>query len=227
MLSNTSYNFPVDSILLLGPTGVGKSPLGDIIAQNGLFGRRCHHLDFGSELRGAVSIADRSVAYEKKELDFIHGVLELGLLLENEHFPLAEKIISLYLDRVGFSRYDVLVLNGIPRHRGQARDVATIAAIHAVVVLDCSPNNVMYRIQGNIGGDRTDRIDDNKELIEKKLSIFRERTTPLIDHYTQQGSALYRVSVLGDMMPSEIYFNVSALAAAYPPIALVTEPPQR
>ena len=113
MVPNIFYTFPVDSILLLGPTGVGKSPLGDVIARKGMFGRRCHHLDFGSELRDAVSRVDRSSAYAKKELNFIHGVLELGLLLENKHFPLAEKIISLYLNRVGFSKHDVLVLNGI------------------------------------------------------------------------------------------------------------------
>jgi adenylate kinase family enzyme len=227
MVSNTFFTFPVDAILLLGPTGVGKSPLGDVIAQRGMFGRRCHHLDFGSELRDAVSCVDRSIAYAKEELNFIHGVLELGLLLENKHFTLAEKIISLYLNRVGFSEHDVLVLNGIPRHPGQARDIATIAAIHAVVVLDCSSNDILHRIRGNIGGDRTERIDDNKELIEKKLTIFRERTTPLIEHYTQQGCALYRISVSKDMTPTETYFKVSSLAAAYPPVTLVTEPPQR
>jgi adenylate kinase len=227
MLPNRSYTFPVDSILLLGPTGVGKSPLGDVIAQKGMFGRRCHHLDFGSELRDAVSCVDRSTAYAKKELDFIHGVLELCLLLENDYFPLAKKIISLYLDRIDFSEHDVLVLNGIPRHAGQARDIATLAAIHAVVVLDCSPNDVMCRIRDNIGGDRTERIDDNKGLIENKLTIFREKTRPLIEHYTQRGCALYRIRVSGEMTPIETYYNVSSLAAAYPPVTLVTEPPQR
>jgi adenylate kinase len=227
MVQNIFYTFPVDAILLLGPTGVGKSPLGDVIARKGMFGRRCHHLDFGSELRDAVSCVDRSTAYAKNELDFIHGVLELGLLLENEHFPLAKKIISLYLDRVGFLEHDVLVLNGIPRHAGQARDIATLAAIHAVVVLDCSPNDIMCRIRDNVGGDRTERIDDHKGSIEKKLTIFRERTRPLIEHYTERGCALYRISVTGDMTPIETYYNVSSLAAAYPPVTLVTEPPQR
>src|SRR5512135_2155319 len=227
MVPNKLYSFPVDSILLLGPTGVGKSPLGDVIARRCMFGRRCHHLDFGSELRDAVSRADRSIAYANEELEFIHGVLERGLLLENEHFPLAKKIMALYLDRLEFSEHDVLVLNGIPRHRGQARDIATIAAIHAVVVLDCSANDILCRIRDNIGGDRTERSDDRHALIRKKLTIFRERTTPLVEHYTQQGCALYRVSVSRDMTPTETYDAVSSLAAAYPPVTLVTKPPQR
>jgi len=227
MLPNISYTFPVDSILLLGPTGVGKSPLGDVIAQKGMFGRRCHHLDFGSELRDAVSREDRSAAYTHNELAFIHGVLERGLLLENEHFSLAAKIISLYLERVRFQERDMLILNGIPRHAGQARDITTIAAIRAVIVLDCSPDDVVHRIQNNVGGDRTERIDDNRELIEKKLSIFRERTKPLIELYTQRGCALYRISVPANMTPTDAYYTISSLAAADPPVTLVAEPPQR
>jgi adenylate kinase len=226
MLPNRSYTFPVDSILLLGPTGVGKSPLGDVIAQQGLFGRRCHQLDFGSELRDAVTSVDRSIAYTKKELDLIHGVLKRGLLLENEHFPLAEKIIALCLERVNFSKHDLLVLNGIPRHRGQAKDIADMARVHSLIVLDCSADDILYRIRNNVGGDRTERIDDNKELIENKLSIFRERTAPLIDYYVQKGRAIYRIRVSKDMTPSEVYCTVSALAALDPPISLVAKPPE-
>jgi adenylate kinase family enzyme len=85
----------------------------------------------------------------------------------------------------------------------------------------------MHRIRDNVGGDRTERIDDKKELIEKKLTLFRERTTPLIEHYTQRGCVLYRISVLRDMTPMEAYDLVSSLAAAYPPVTFVTEPPQR
>ncbi len=221
------YAFPVDAILLLGPTGVGKSPLGDTISQNGLFGRRCHHLDFGSELRSAVSIDERSAAYSTEELDFIHGVLERGLLLENEHFSLAEKIISLFLIRAGFGQHDVLILNGMPRHRGQAQDIAAIANIQALVVLNCFAGDVFNRIRSNKGGDRTERADDTKELIAKKLAIFKERTAPLIDHYEKQDKRIYRIDVSDTLSPSEAFRRVSALAAAHPPIAFVAEPPQR
>ena len=224
---NDRHLFPVNALLLLGPTGVGKSPLGDAIAHQGLFGRTCHHLDFGSELRGAVSGGARSAAYSTTELAFIHGVLEQGLLLENEHFVLAEKIISLFLTRVGFGRSDVLVLNGIPRHAGQARDIARIARIHAVTVLDCSADAVICRIQNNVGGDRAERVDDHADLIEKKLAIFRERTAPLIEHFAYQGSRVYRIMVTDSMTPTDAYQHLSALSAADPPVAFVAEPPER
>lgn len=222
-----AYTYPINAILLLGPTGVGKSPLGDAVAEHGLFGRTCHHLDFGSELRDAVSGGERSRAYSAEELDFIHGVLERGLLLENEHFPLAKKIIALFLDRAGFTQGHVLVLNGIPRHVGQAKDIAALAHIHALIVLDCSADTVLDRIQENVGGDRTERVDDNKDLIEKKLEIFRERTAPLIDHYDAQGCRIYRIDVSSAMTPVDAYQSLSVLAAAHPPIAFIAEPPQR
>jgi len=220
-----TFSLPVDAILLLGPTGVGKSPLGDYMARHGLLRRTCRHLDFGSELRGAIT-RPLSAFYDTAELDFIHSVLERGLLLENEHFSLAEKIICRYLDRIGFVDNDVLVLNGIPRHTGQAFDIAVIATIHAIIVLDCSADDVVCRIRDNRGGDRTDRVDDDREMIVKKLSIFRERTAPLINYYAQQGCCVYRLTVSSDMTPSDTYSKLSLLASANPPITLVAEPPQ-
>jgi adenylate kinase len=219
--------FPLDAILLLGPTGVGKSPLGDAIAVQGLFGRRCHHLDFGSELRHAASESGRSANYSSAELAFIRGVLERGHLLENERFSLAIKIIDLFLRRSSFSQNDLLILNGIPRHAEQARDMAGLATIHALVVLDCSANDVFFRIKENAGGDRTERIDDTRELVEKKLTLFRGRTAPLVDLYAHDARAVYRILVSGSMTTDQTYHKLRMLAAADPPVALVAKPPER
>lgn len=218
--------FPVNAVLLLGPTGVGKSPLGDAIAAQGLFGLKCHHLDFGSELRRAVSTEDGPAYYSPAELDFIHGVLERGLLLENENFSLAKKIISLFLKQASFRQHELLVLNGIPRHAGQALDMTALATVRALLVLDCSADDVLCRIRENVGGDRTERSDDTRELVEKKLTIFSERTTPLVDHYKNNGCVIYRIAVSGTMTTGRTYQELRMLAAADPPVAFVAEPPQ-
>lgn len=223
-----SYILPVNTILLLGPTGVGKSPLGDAIAAGGLLGHSCHHLDFGSELRGAVSGTALSKAYTASEQAFILGVLEQGLLLENEHFALAEKIIRLFLDRVKFSQTDILIMNGIPRHTGQASDISRIAAIQAVINMDCSADDVMCRLKNNIGGDRTDRVDDDISLVRKKLEVFRTRTEPLVAHYKEYpGMRIYHVNITGSMLPEEAYQKISVLTTVDPPIAFIAEPPER
>ncbi len=219
------YTYPVDAILVLGPTGSGKSPLGEQIASRGFLGRRSHHLDFGSELRSIASgIGTKS--YSQDEQDFILGVLEHGLLLENEHFALARKIITLFLERARFRSGDILVLNGIPRHEGQAKDIASIATMHSLVVLDCSGESVFRRIEENTGGDRSGRMDDERRLIEKKLGIFRERTAPLINHYQRSGSRIYHIDINERTTTGSAYHRLSSLAAAHPPIALVAEPPQ-
>src|SRR5512142_2512661 len=96
-----NFSRPVDAVLLIGPTGSGKSPLGDILESRGFLGRRSHHLDFGSELR-SVAAGIGASSYTQDEQDFILGVLERGLLLENEHFVLARKIIGLFLERARF-----------------------------------------------------------------------------------------------------------------------------
>ena len=219
--------FPVNSVLLLGPTGVGKSPLGDVLARRGLFGLTCHHLDFGSELRRALSGGDASSHYTAPELAFIKGVLEQGLLLENEHFFSHRRSSTCSSPAPDFYQSDLLILNGIPRHDGQARDMEQIACVHALIVLDCSGEEILYRIRDNVGGDRAERSDDDVLLIEKKLQIFRERTAPLLRFYEQNGKKIYRLRVTATMSPAEAYRDVSALAAAHPPITLVTEPPQR
>lgn len=216
----------IKAILLLGPTGAGKSPLGDMIASQGLLGRTCHHLDFGAELRRALSGGESSAPYSTDELDFIHGVLERGLLLENEHFPLAEKIISLFLLRVFFAPENVLILNGIPRHEDQARSLERTVHVTAVIVLDCCAADIRRRIESNVGGDRTERIDDTADLIEKKLLIFRERTAPLVNYYEKEDCRIYRIPVTSRMNPDESYNTLSSLAAAHPPVALVAEPPE-
>ena len=222
----STYTYPVDAILLLGPTGVGKSPLGDILARDGIFNRPSRHFDFGLELRLAVSDRDRSFEYTTAELDFIHGVLERGVLLENERFPLARKIIGLFLDRVRFSRETILILNGMPRHLGQAVDISFLAEVHAVVILECPVDAVVCRIRNNVGGDRAERLDDNEDLIKTKLTTFAQRTEPLINHYERLGRRIYRISVSGEMTPAEAYQHLSALASAHPPVAFVAEPPQ-
>ena len=224
---NTSYTLPVNALLLLGPTGAGKSPLGDYLAAHGLAGRSCHHFDFGAELRAIASGGASACAYHKDEITFVHGVLEEGLLLENEQFRLAEKIIRLFLGRAGFADGHILVLNGLPRHVGQAADIARIADVHVVVLLECSADDVLCRIDDNIGGDRNERVDDERGLVEKKLDIFHERTAPLVGYYEKKGCRIYRLSVSGTMTPEETYQQLSSLAAVDPPVAFVAEPPER
>ena len=86
----------VRAILLLGPTGAGKTPLGEYFEKKGFGGRKCLHFDFGHEMR-SIALGNRPPeGFDKEEHSFIRDVLDKGLLLENEHFPIAKKIIDFF-----------------------------------------------------------------------------------------------------------------------------------
>jgi len=223
----TVYSFPVNAILLIGPTGAGKSPLGELLVRNGLSGKKAYHLDFGAELRAIISRNDSSLFFSTPEITFISSVLEHGLLLEDQHFSLARKIIKCFLDRSGFSDDDLLILNGIPRHAGQANDIATVAIIHTLIVLVCPSDGVFCRLRDNVGGDRRDRRDDDSALVEKKLCLFTERTAPLVEYYRNAGAMIVPISVGTTTTAEDAYHQVLSTPTGHPPVPLFTEPPQR
>jgi len=221
-----TYSFPVDAALLLGPAGSGKSPLGELIAKNGFFGTKAHHLDFGAELRIVISRNEPDTLFTPSDIAFINGVLKEGLLLENRHFPLARKIITAFLERSRFSSKDVLILNGIPRHDGQAKDIASVAAIRSLVLLECSADSVFCRLRDNGGGDRTGRFDDDAALLDVKLRLFNEPTAPLVYHYRNANTTIISVMISNTTTAEEAYRQISMPAAGHPPVTFIAEPPQ-
>jgi adenylate kinase len=64
-----------------------------------------------------------------------------------------------------------------------------------VLVLECGADDVCARIAGNTGGDRTSRTDDAEEMVRKKIALYHQRTSPLIEYYAEKGCSLMRVRV--------------------------------
>ena len=179
------------AILLVGPTGIGKTPLGDLMEKKGLRGCRCFHFDFGANLRvlAAVLLGTHTLGTctsgthtlgthpfpEKKNdvspitvspiLDFfspqeravILDSLAGGALLENENFPIAEKILNRFVAEKGVGLDDLLIMNGLPRHAGQARDLERSVEVRAVVCLAGTAAVIKERIRLDAGGDRAGR----------------------------------------------------------------------
>jgi adenylate kinase family enzyme len=202
-------------MLLIGPTGVGKTPFGARLEKNGFGGNRCVHFDFGNELRTVAHHDVPSEGFSRREHAFIRDVLEKGLLLENEHFPIAEKVIDAFLLRSGFGRHDILVLNGLPRHVDQARDIDRKMEITSLIVFDCTAEDIFQRIRHNTGGDRLGRPDDGIEMVRKKLEIFQARTTPLVSYYAKAGMDVFRIGVTHSSTAGDLYADF--LSIAYKP----------
>ncbi|MGE5300188.1 MAG: nucleoside monophosphate kinase [Acidobacteriota bacterium] len=208
----TNNEMNVRAMLLIGPTGVGKTPFGGYLETRGLGEGRCLHFDFGHQLRAIAGHRTPPDGFSREEHSFIRDVLEKGLLLENEHFHIAEKIIEIFLRDRDFSDTDILVLNGLPRHADQARDMDKKVKTEAVIVLDCEAEEVFRRIGENTGGDRSGRTDDNIEMVSRKLDLFRERTAPLIGHYAAAGCDVFRVKVTASSTVEDVYSDFISMA---------------
>ena len=218
------------ALLLLGPTGSGKTPLGQMLEARGLCGIRCAHFDFGENLRAVVAGDSPDAMISQTDIDFLQGILATGALLEDEHFPIAERILRRFLAQhtlgatAGLSssagntvgqanrgaRYfgsigSLVILNGLPRHVGQARAIDAILEVHAVVCLECSGETVMLRLESNIGGDRDDRSDDTLDQVRMKLDVYRRRTTPLVEHYSRKNVRIKSIEVTPAMTPVDAW----------------------
>lgn len=193
----------LSAILLLGPTGSGKTPLGDWLQGHGLHGHRCHHFDFGANLRAVVA-AGAGTAFTEQEIEFLDRVLTQGALLENEHFPLAAKILQSFIRARGIQAEDWLILNGLPRHAGQARALERFLQVRAVLELTCDADVVRERLRRDTGGDRAARTDDEETLVARKLAIYAERTRPLLAFYREQGTKVISFPVKTTTLPQDV-----------------------
>jgi adenylate kinase family enzyme len=178
------------AILLLGPTGSGKSPLGDLLEARGVG----VHFDFGRRLRAA------NAGFSPREREVIAESLRTGALLENENFPIAARILE-----AAMGEAEWVILNGLPRHVGQARDVDALIDIRQLIVLEATPEVILERIARNTGGDRTGRRDDEEQAVRARLETYRARTLPLIDHYARRGARLIRLPVEVDSTADQLW----------------------
>ena len=129
------------AIVLLGPTGSGKTPLGHILQTNGFQGRPCVHFDFGENLRQVAAQTEPDQWMTSADLALLRRVLTTGALLEDEDFPIAHRLLLSFLQRSGANAHTLVVMNGLPRHAGQAQALAPSLDVPAVIVLQCSPKS--------------------------------------------------------------------------------------
>lgn len=207
------------AVLLLGASGSGKTPLGEMIREQGLWGSPCLHFDFGANLREVVARSQTDEfasphpgplpvgegAFSREDVAFLREVLQSGALLEDEQFPIARRILESFMTRGGAEQDTWIVLNGLPRHVGQARAIDALLDVRLVVYLKCSQQTVLRRIRTNVGGDRTARTDDDLQSVRHKLAIFDRRTAPLAEHYGRRGASLLTIQVTAGMTAEHMW----------------------
>jgi adenylate kinase family enzyme len=190
---------PWPSLLLLGPTGSGKTPLGDELERRGFLGRRCVHFDFGSNLRVIAENPERANVFTASECESIRTSLATGALFEDKDMPMIVKILGRFAEARDLTCDSLLVLNGLPRHRRQAESLAGVVAVEWVVRLEASEAVIRDRIRLDPGLDRAMRADDGLKAVESRLAVFRERTAPLVTYYRQRRAHVVEIPVTPSM----------------------------
>ena len=191
--------------LLLGPTGAGKTPLGELIQRRGLWEADYLHFDFGENLREIVANNQAGGALSEADIDLLREMLASGALLEDEHFPIARRIVLGFMAARRAGPRTCILLNGLPRHIGQATAMEAVLEIRTVVHLRCSAETVFARIDADTGGDRAGRVDDDLAAAAEKLAIFERRTEPLLRHYGRRGVEIHPINVTADMTPERMW----------------------
>ena len=207
-------NGPWPSLLLVGPTGSGKTPLGAEIERRGLGGRRCVHFDFGASLRRIAASPEGTAGLAAEELAAVRTSLATGALFEERDMAMILKIVRAFAREKGLAPGSLLILNGLPRHPAQADALAGVVAVERVVYLQAEASVIRDRLRLDPGGDRTGRVDDSLEAVEKRLAEFRERTLPLLAHYRGLGVPVTVLPVTADMTAGTMYKALSALMRA-------------
>ena len=165
----------------------------------------CVHFDFGATLRQVVDRNQPDELLSAEALLVLQKSLETGALLEGEHIDIARRLVRSFLKTQSIREPTWLVLNGLPRHVGQARALETVFDVVAVVNLDCGEQAVVERIRTNQAGDRTGRNDDYPAAIAKKLAIFRERTAPLVAYYGARMARILQLAVTAHTTPEQLW----------------------
>ena len=196
---------PWTAILLLGPTGSGKTPLGEELERRGLGGRACLHFDFGANLRRLAAGSDQSGLLKAADLARIRASLATGALFEDRDMPMIVGIFHSFIEARQLRPGTLLVLNGLPRHVGQARGLAGTVSVVRIVLLEAEAPVILERIRIDPGGDRSGRADDSLETVGKRLADYGERTRPLLDFYGALGVPVSKIGVTAAMAAAEMY----------------------
>ncbi|NLH76087.1 MAG: hypothetical protein GX465_03520 [Acidobacteria bacterium] len=203
---------PWPSLLLVGPTGSGKSPLGRELERRGWRGRPCAHFDFGENLRAeAASAAVSPFGLTDDERAAVRRSLATGALFEDGDLPLVFKVLAGFAAARDLARTGaLLVLNGLPRHAGQAAALERIVRVEAVISLEASAEVIRERLRLDPGGDRAGRTDDTLASVARRLADYRLRTAPLVGHYRERGARIVTVEVTADMTAAEAFDSLLA-----------------
>lgn len=184
------------NIVIFGAPGSGKGTQSDkMIAQYG-FG----HISTGDVLRNEIKNGTELGKVAKSFID-------QGQLIPDD---LMVSILAGVYDSFG-KEHKGVIFDGFPRTVPQAEALKLMLAerghkVAAMIELDVPEDELMQRLV--LRGQKSGRSDDNEETIRKRLTVYHDQTSPLIDWYGNEGIH-YHIDGLGEL--DRIFFDICAV----------------
>lgn len=157
-------------IILFGAPGVGKGTQAVILAEK----LNVAHLSTGDAFRAAIK-------NETEVGKLAKGYVEAGDLVPDD---VVARIVDEAMNDASFDRG--AILDGFPRTKAQADALAQMLErrgwkVDKVVNLDVDDATITERLLAR------GRADDTKEIIENRLDVYRQETSPLLEYYQERG----------------------------------------
>ncbi len=163
------------NIVIFGAPGSGKGTQSDLLIKKYGFG----HISTGDVLRNEIKNGTELGKTAK-------GYIDNGQLIPDE---LMVSILASVYDGFGADHAGV-IFDGFPRTIAQAEALKAMLAerghaVAAMIELDVPEAELMKRLIKR--GLESGRSDDNEETIKKRLDVYHNQTSPLIDWYEKEG----------------------------------------
>jgi adenylate kinase len=180
------------NVLILGPQGSGKGTQAERIAAS----YDLVHIATGDMLRQAISA--------KTELGLqVKPIYDAGQLVPDD------LMIGLIRERLEGDAVDEgFILDGFPRTMAQAEALDAMLreigrSLTVVLQLDVPIEVCVDRLSKR--AQEEGRVDDTPDAIRTRLSLYRQETEPVIEHYRVQGNL---VVVHGDRGVDEVFEEI-------------------
>ena len=184
------------NIVIFGAPGSGKGTQSDkMIAQYGF-----EHISTGDVLRNEIKNGTELGKTAKSYID-------QGQLIPDE---LMIDILASVYDSFG-KEHKGVIFDGFPRPLPQAEAHKKMLAerghkVAAMMELDVPEDELMKRLI--LRGQQSGRSDDNEETIKKRLNVYHNQTSPLIEWYAKEGIH-HHINGLGEL--DRIFGDITAV----------------
>ena len=144
---------------------------------------------FLADLVGGVLLSGGDILRHSDNIDRVQQIMAEGKIIPSDLF---EEIVVPFLSKEEFAQKP-LVLSEVGRMREEADVIirATNASGHpqkAVIYLDLPEDAIWQRFEASrLEGDRGQRADDRKEVLQTRLNAYKEKVIPVINFYRENG----------------------------------------